>query len=274
MNLKEDIKLLWSNKALINAVRINLVFVIILAFINVSLISIPNYFGVLNGIRSIDNLEQIVEPFRLMYDEEIPCQIDEAFTLTCDANIDGTYGPYEVVYQEVINTSGITESTIFFGAKNFMIIYIDDQDIAYDLAGDYRLLEAFDFKDVNTQNHQFDTLEEHYDNVTDIFLSNIYFSSLGERVFLIFSTQFAQIAIYVIVISVMFMILNYRAKVPQISYLAAVKITILGMTGPALLAAIIGVFLNAWGSILFTLIYAIRMMFIYYAVHRTEGTIR
>jgi hypothetical protein len=273
MNLKEDIKFLWDNKTLIRTTRYNLIFVVIMLLINVSLISVPNYYGVLNGIRSIDNLEGIFEPFEMLYEAQVPCEIDASFTFVCQTDISGQYGNYQVVYQDIIDTTGITSSTIFFGSKNMMIIYIDENDIAYELAGDYRLLEAFDFSNIKTQTHAFDTLDQHYENVTDIFLSNIYFSSIGERMLLIFSSQFAQIAIYVVVISVMFMILNYKSKIPKISYAAAVKITIMAMTGPAIASAIIGVFANIWGSILFPLIYAIRMMFVYYVVHKETESI-
>ena len=274
MNIKEHIKLLWDNQTLIKAVKLNLIFVLILLLINVSLISIPNYYGVLNGIRSIEYLEDIDETFKLFYEQEIPCQVDQSYTFNCEETIDGVYGSYQVLYQDEISTANITESTIIFGSNNMFIVYIDQEDMVYELAGDYRLLEAFDFTEIKAQTHTFETQDAHYENVTDIFLSNIYFSSVGERVFLIFSTQFAQISLYVVFISIMFMILNYRSKTPKISYLAAVKITILAMLGPALLSAIVGVFLNIWGSILFTLLYAIRMMFIYYAVHRTVEVIR
>lgn len=272
--MKQHIKLLWDNQSLIGAVKLNLIFVLIILLVNVSLVSIPNYFGVLNGIRTIEYLEDINEPFKALYEQEIPCRVDASYTLNCDAPIDGEYGSYQVLYQDEISTENITESTIIFGSKNIFILYIDQENMVYELAGDYRLLEAFDFSKIKDQAHNFDTQDAHYENVTDIFLSNVYFSSLGERVFLIFSTQFAQIALYVVLISIMFMILNYRSKLPKISYLAAVKITILAMLGPALLAAIVGVFLNIWGSILFTILYAIRMMFVYYAVHKTVGTIR
>ncbi|MFU8793557.1 MAG: hypothetical protein ACNA7K_05970 [Acholeplasmataceae bacterium] len=274
MNIKEHIKLLWDNRSLIKAAKINLIFVLILLFVNVSLVSIPNYYGVLNGIRSIEYLEDIDETFKLFYEQEIPCEIDQTYTFSCSEPIDGVYGSYQVYYQETISTENITESSIIFGSKNIIILYIDQEDMVYELAGDYRLLEAFDFSSIKDQPHQYETLDAHYESVTDVFLSNVYFSSVGERVFLIFSTQFAQIAIYVVIISIMFMILNYRSKTPKISYLAAVKITILAMLGPALLSAIVGVFLNVWGSILFTLLYAIRMMFVYYAVHRTVEVIR
>ena len=115
MNIKEHIKLLWDNQTLIRAVKLNLIFVLILLFINVSLISIPNYYGVLNGIRSIEYLEDIDETFKLFYEQEIPCQVDQSYTFNCEETIDGVYGSYQVLYQDEISTANITESTILFG---------------------------------------------------------------------------------------------------------------------------------------------------------------
>lgn len=273
MNLKNNIKMLWDNKQLIEARKLGFILTFLLLIVNVSMISIPNFFGLLNGLRDIDNLVGIETTFRAMYDDALPCTVSETFTMECQGNVDGTYGNYKILYQEEIVTENINEPTIFFGYRNFTMIYINESNKAYIVAGDYRLLSGFSFAEVNQMEHEFDTLEDYQDRVTDVFISGIYNSTIGEKVFLIFSSQFAQIVIYIVIISFMFMILNFRSKIRKITFPASLKIVIVSMTGPALLTAIIGIFLRGWASVLFTILFAIRVMFIYYEIHRAKETI-
>jgi len=227
-NMKQTIQMLWSNSALMNANKIHWLLVALLFFINVSLISIPNYFGLLDGIESID---------------------------------------------DVVDTTGIEESTIFLGSKQVAIVYIDETDIAYMVSGDYRLLAGFDFAGVKTAEHDFDTQPEYYAYVSDTVLSNIYFSFIGDQIFIIFASQFSQMLIYLFVVSVMFMILNYRVKIKKISYAAGVKIIIAAMTGPAIVTAVFGVFITAWASIGFIILFAIRILFLYYSINKSNEAI-
>jgi hypothetical protein len=273
MNLKNDIKMLWDNKQLIEARKLGFILTFLLLIVNVSMISIPNFFGLLNGLRDIDQLVGIETTFRAMYDDALPCSVSETFTMECVGNVDGTYGNYRIVYQEEIVTENINEPTIFFGYRNFTMIYINENNKAFIVAGDYRLLSGFSFAEVNSANHEFDTLEDYQDRVTDVFISGIYNSTIGEKVFLIFSSQFAQIVIYIVIISFMFMILNFRSKIRKITFPASLKIVIVSMTGPALITAILGIFFRGWASVLFTILFAIRVMFVYYEIHRAKETI-
>lgn len=265
--------MLWDNRQLIQAKKIGYILTFVMMIINVSMISIPNLFGLLNGLRDIERMVGIEDAFKAMYDAEIPCVITENLTFTCTENIHGTYGNYQVVYQEEVDADEINEPTIFFGFRNFTMVYITENSRAFIVAGDYRLLSGFSFAEVNATPHEFESLEEYQDRVTDVFISGIYNSTIGEKVFLIFSSQFAQATIYVVIISFMFMILNFRAKFRKISFSASLKIIIASMTGPALLSAIIGIFMRGWGSVLFTVIFAIRTMFLYYEIHRTKEPI-
>lgn len=273
MNLKDNIKMLWDNKQLIQARHLGYILTFLLLIVNVSMISIPNFFGLLNGLREIDNMAGIEVAFREMYDDELPCSVSETFTMECEGTIEGTYGNYQVVYQEEVNTDNINQPTIFFGYRSFTMIYITENSKAFIVAGDYRLLSGFSFAEINTIDHEFDSLQEYQDRVTDVFISAIYNSTIGEKVFLIFSSQFAQVIIYIVIISFMFMIVNFRSKIRKITFSASLKIIIASMTGPALLTAIIGIFLRGWASVLFTILFAIRIMFVYYEIHRAKETI-
>lgn len=272
-NMKQTIQMLWSNSALMNANKIHWLLVALLFFINVSLISIPNYFGLLDGIESIDDVVGIEESLAAIYDSELPCSIDEEFSLSCGEVTQTQFAGYQLVVTDVVDTTGIEESTIFLGSKQVAIVYIDETDIAYMVSGDYRLLAGFDFASVKTAEHDFDTQPEYYAYVSDTVLSNIYFSFIGDQIFIIFASQFSQMLIYLFVVSVMFMILNYRVKIKKISYAAGVKIIIAAMTGPAIVTAVFGVFITAWASIGFIILFAIRILFLYYSINKSNEAI-
>jgi hypothetical protein len=173
--LKDSISMLWSNDALLHANKIPLLLALLIFFINVSLVSVPNYFGLLDGVRSIDRIVGIEATLTLIYDAELDCRVDEFAEMTC-GTIPSSINGYRLLAQDEINTEGITESTILFGKTQTAIVYVDDTDTAYLLAGDYRLLTGFDFAAVKTLEHDFDTLAEHYASVTDFYLSSVYFS--------------------------------------------------------------------------------------------------
>jgi len=269
--LKNHIALLWSNATLLKSLKVPLFWVFVLFFVNVNLVTIPNYFGLLNGIRSIDRLAQIEETFVQFYDLELDCRIDENAELTC-GTIPDTVNGYKLVVQDEIQTEGIVESTILLGRTQTALIYVDEDDLAYVVAGDYRFLTGFDFALVKTLDHE-GTLAEHYASVTDLYLSGIYFSTIGEQLILVFSSQFAQMGIYLVMVSLMFLILNFRTKIKKITYKASVKLVVLAMTGPALLTAVLGVFFTAWASMLFIFVYAVRVLFLYYRAHKAEETL-
>lgn len=270
MNLKEDIKGLWDNKVILKANKIHFAVIVLMFFITVILVSIPNYYGLLNGLKDIDQLEGLEQSFIEMYDEKISCWIDQDAQMTCEVDmLQHSYGSYEVIYQNELDTDGIVESSIIFGRENFAAIYVNPDDQAFIVTGNYQLLKEFDFRKVNDQMSG-DKLE-YQTNITDIFISNIYKSTMPDKIVLIFSTQFTQLLIYLVIITFMLMIVNFRSKKQKIGYMTATKIVIASMLGPALLSAILGVFIAGWASIIFTLLYAIRIMFIYYQIHRAQS---
>lgn len=272
MNLKQNIKGLWDNKQIIHAKDLHVGLIIVLFIITVILISIPNYFGLLNGLRDIDQIKGLETAFQAMYDQPIPSHITEDAKMMCDeTNTNDHYGDYRFVYQETIDTSDISISTIYMGETTFAMIYIDESDQAYLVTGNYQLLASFDFTTIN-QDATGD-LVTYQNRVTDIFISSIYNSTVNEKIVLIFITQFSQALIYLVILTFMIMIVNFRSKIHKITFMAANKIVIASMLGPALLSAIVGIFLTGWGSILFTILFAIRMMFVYYQIHRTTEPI-
>lgn len=271
MDIKNNIKALWSNKEVLEVSKFKLVYMIMTFFIVIIMISIPSYFGLLKGLSDIELLKGLDESFQELYNESLPCYIDDDAMMVClNQNITRA-GDYTVLYQNIMVTEGITESTLIFAKYEFAAIYVDEENQAYVVTGDYSPLKGFDFRDVNVD-YEGDLIT-HQQEITDIFISNIYNSTLDQKMFLIYITQFSQALIYVVIISFLLMIVNFRSKIKKISYVASIKIIIGSMVGPALLSAIVGVFLSGWGILSFTILFAIRMMFVYYQVHRSTETI-
>ncbi|MBU1145388.1 MAG: hypothetical protein KJ971_05995 [Firmicutes bacterium] len=267
-------RMLFDNNALLKANLYHIILVVIIFFINISLICIPNYFGMMDGVQSIGYLEGINEAFTEMYDEELSCSINSESVLSCEEPYSSQFGDYQFIFQEVIDTTDVSQSTIFFGQDYIYIVYIDEENLVYDLSGDYKLLNEFDFSEIMGSDYGDKTKAEFYEYVTDVFLTNTYNSSIGDRIFTVYTTQFSQTLIYLMIVSIMFMIINYRAKFKKISYLSVIKILVLSMTGPALLTAVLGVFITAWASIMFVIMFAIRLMFVYYKVNKVQETMQ
>ncbi|MEC9484503.1 MAG: hypothetical protein UMR38_01340 [Candidatus Izemoplasma sp.] len=270
--LKLFFRMMFSNKAILKANQFNIVIVFLLLFVNVSLITVPNYYGLADGVRIINRLDGIYETFDTMIDDDLPCEVRNEAMVCDESNLNDYYGDYRLQYRGELDTDNVTESIIYFGEDYLAIIYVDESDTAYILSGDYRLLDEFDFRNVNFADA--DMSEADYtEYITDVFLQNVYYSNFSQQVYMVYTTQFAQTAIYVIILSIMLMILNYKAAIKKISYLAAIKIVIVAMTGPALLTALLGLFIMGYAGIIFILAYGLRMMFIYYRINNHDSVI-
>lgn len=269
--IKLFVRMLFDNNALLKSNQFPLLLVLLLFFINVSLISVPNFYGLADSVRIINQLDGVYETLEEMYIEDMPCQVVEEEMLCEEENLASSYGQYKIQYLGDLDTDQVEESMMYLGAEYMAIIHVEGET-AYILSGDYALLEGFDFQEVYPNQSDL-SLEDYTENVSDLFLQNLYYSNFGEQVFLVYSTQFAQTAIYVVMLSIMLLILNYKAMVKKISYTASVKMVIVGMTGPALLTAILGGFILGYAGLVFIILYGLRMMFMYYKINKHEGSI-
>jgi hypothetical protein len=264
-------RMLFDNNALLKSNQFPLLLVLLLFLINVSLISVPNFYGLADSVRIINRLDGIYETLEEMYTEEMPCEVREEQMVCEETNLQESYGNYKIQYLGELDTEQVEESLIYLGKDYMAILYVEGET-AYIMSGDYRLLEGFSFADVYP--NESDLSEEDYpEYISDLFLQNIYYSNVGEQIYLVYTTQFAQTAIYVIMLSIMMLIVNYKAMVKKITYTASIKIVIVGMTGPALLTAILGGFILGYAGLVFILAYGLRMMFMYYKINKHEGTI-
>jgi len=269
--IKSFFKSFFSNNEVLKAGQFSFIVVALVFVINVSLISVPNFVGRMNSVENIDNLIGIEEALSEMYDDQFDCQIIDEMM---DCNIlNGTiYNGYEISFVDEIIPDDIDSSVIQFTEEYMAIVYVDDNDMTFSISGDYSLIRNFDFSEVSTADFGDLTKTEYYFETNDNLLTNVYHSSLNQQLALIYMSQFMQVFIYLIVVTLIFMLVNFKADVKKVTFQNANKIIVVAMTGPALLVAIFGVFLPAWASIAFFLIFAIRVMFIYYKLNFNTET--
>ena len=270
--IKLFFRMLFDNNALLKSNQFHLILVLLLFFVNVSLISVPNFYGLADSVRIINRLDGVYETLELMYEEEVPCHITNAKMICNEDELLPQYGAYKIQYGGELDTEIIEESLIYLGEEYMAFIYVDPSDTAYIMSGDYVLLETFDFANVYPNESEMNDAD-YTEYVSDMFLQNIYYSNIGEQVYLVYTAQFAQTAIYVIMLSIMFLIINYKVAIKKISYTASIKMVIVGMTGPALLTALLGGFIMGYAGLVFIITYGLRMMFMYYKINAHEGTI-
>ncbi len=270
--IKLFFRMLFDNNALLKSNQFPLILVLLLFFVNVSLISVPNFYGLADSVRIINHMDGIYETLEEMYVEEMPCRVTEAMMVCNEDTLEDQYGNYKIQYGGELDTDIVEESMIYLGENYMAIIYVDASDTAYIMSGDYALLETFDFTNIYPNESEMSDAD-YTEYVSDLFLQNIYYSNIGEQIYIVYTTQFAQTAIYVMILSIMLLILNYKAAIKKISYTASVKMVIVAMTGPALLTALLGGFILGYAGLVFIIAYGLRMMFMYYKINSHEGTI-
>lgn len=259
----------FSNKEVLKSTKFNIFIILLLFFINVSLISTPNFLGKMESVGSISELSNIEEVFIELYKDELNCYV-ENYEMTCDLPTPINYVGYEIKYEEIIDLSSIESSTVFFSKEHMAVVFVDENELTYPLVGNYKLLEGLDFSTVSTEDTEGLTREEHYQKTTDNILSAVYYSTLDQQLLTIYMMQFIQTLIYVMVVTGLFMLMNFKAKVKKVTYKNALKIIITAMVGPALLVAIIALYSPGIASLFFFIIIAIRAMLIYYKMNFSD----
>ena len=280
--LETFVKMLYSNNAILKARKASYLLTFLMFVINIGLISVPNYAGIYQGVEQIDNIHNINDAFSELYEDELSCRIDDAALMTCDEEGPTEYGDYVFRFVDELDADQIDEddiarSSILFSPREAAVVYVEDAGTADEriflVSGTYHLFRDFDFSEVRSNAQDSDDPDAYYERTTDMFLESLYYSGFGDSVLIVYTTQFAQMLIYTFFVSLMLLVLNYRAKFKKLTYPASLKITVFSATGPALLTAALGLYITAWASMLFIVLYLVRVILIYYRVNRVEETL-
>lgn len=264
-------KTLYSNIAVLKYSKIKIFYIVILFFINVSIVTAPFFIGKVNSIEYINYFKGIENSLISLYEDEIDCHINTNNLMICSDSINESYGNYKVLYIEDGDDYIIDESIIVFTSSTVYIHYVNESDEVFSMSGNYSKLQGLDFSKIKTNISDGYSKDEYYIEMNDYILTGIYFSTLTEQISIIYLSQIMQIAVYITVITLLFLLINIKQDKYKIKLSRIISIIVLSMTGPALLIAIIGLFSPGIASILFYLIYSIRIMFIYYSMNNNQN---
>jgi len=267
-------RMLISNDAVLKAVKVPMLLTFLVFIVNVFLISAAPFFGLIQTMGHPNDLENAHAAFAEIYDNEIDCRIDQGL-LSCDTDYDMNVAGYRFFYTERLpELSEIDVSSIILADERAAVVHVpatpDDNQEKHIVSGDYRLIDTLDFSEVRNAAEAANDKETYYADMTDMILNNLYFANIGQSILFIYTAQFMQMLIYIIFISLMFMLANFKAPVKKITYASSIRLTVFAMTGPALLSALLGWFMAGWASFLFIVVYMIRVVMVYFKVNASD----
>lgn len=259
------IKILYSNKEIINQRKTHWFLVLIIFFVSTLMIATPFV-----SARLMETPKALGQQFPLVRDsivevfEEVDCEFKD-LTLNCDQ-------PYQEIKKNGVTyfinvTEGqeieTTSDYVVFASKSIIFYNVDSQ-----LNGDYSLLEGHSFDSLlelkESEGLSDETLAEH-------FIQNVSQSTLSSQIPMVYVSVFIQYIIYVGLISVVYMAINAGKLRKLYSFKELLTMNILAMFSIALLSALVGLFNPLWGSALFPLLYMARVIFIYFKLMKKSG---
>ncbi len=266
------IKMFYSNKTLLRARKASFFPAFLLLIVNAMLVTVPTIAGLVQGLERGEDFDNIHRAFRDAYQDRLDCRIEDR-ELTCSELIRTRYGDYDFIHVEEVpdNIEDFEASSVILGRTRAVIIQVDEDDGSRKiLQGSYALHGDLDFSRVQEGAEEAEDEQVYQDTVTGFFLDNLYYVNIAEGMLFLYPAQFFQTAVYVLLVSPFFLITNYRSPVKKIDFTTALKLTIFAMTGPALLTAVLGWPLAGWASLLFTIVYLLRIIAVYYRVNNLE----
>gem|GEM_PF-2490766 len=271
-------KTFYSNIELLKTNRWRLSTILLLFLVNVSLISAP-FFMARAGTKPatvysyMPNLEPALSA---LYDLQLECRIESA-SFVCDQPYDAvlTAGDYQIYITPDQDTVIADSSRFVFGetAAAFYYVAADDRD-DYTLTGTYRLLEGMDFAAIDREALGFEdmTEAEFTAYINETVVGALLSADLVDVMATIYLTQLVQTTLYVLFMSFMLLAANLRRQQKKIRYGSSLRYVVVGITGPALLACIVGLFSTFAGTIVWSAAYAVRMIVFYMKINNLKGT--
>ncbi len=238
-------KVLYSNKAILSLKRMSGWLILLLFFVNTSLLSAPLIVNrsVITGDDIMVQFPQLEETLEEVFSSS-GCELQGQ--LICGMTPMATViNGYEVTYFE--EPAG--NQYIYF-AQTAMVIQYEEASFV----GSYQFLEGQRFDQLLDQS----TVEE-----------VVYALATGAAsldFFLIWTGQLLQNGMYFIIISTMLLISNYQTKREKLRFKEALAIAVLAMIGPAIIGGTIGLLEASLSGILFITIYSLRMMYLYFGL--------
>lgn len=242
--MKEFGKIIYSNKSILKNKSVNFFIIFLLFFINTALVASPLFMtrAQIDSGELLDRFDGLEQAFAEIYDLGLDCDITEYATCGLPDSANG--------YEIIIEGEPTTERFIWFADE---MIIKDELSIS----GSYDFLTGIKLNPMK------------YRENSEAILFALTASSLGRDYYIMYAGQFVQNMVYLLAISALIMVANYKQAKRKITYTEAVKVSVMAMLGPALVTAITGIFFAGFAALIFMTIYSIRMMYIYYGVLRS-----
>jgi hypothetical protein len=239
--MKQFVATLYSNKAILSLNQMRGWLLFLLFIVNALMLSAP-----LIRARADITAPQILDRFVGLEDAlllslpQSDCVLGAP--MSCQTPRVETINGYEIAYlSEVTSTQ-----YVLFDANQFIVQTPDDFFIGgYEYASGVALASIIDIASLHGLVYGFATSGAVFD--------------FG----LILFGQFVQTLLYVTTISLMLLISNYRAKEKKVTYSKALRLTLIAMVGPAMIAGLIGYIEVSLAGIVFITLYSLRMMYLY-----------
>jgi len=271
-------KVLYSNEELLKTARWSPAVLVLLFFLNVSLIAAPFFMARAKTKPAdiYDYMPGIGAALSALYDLDLACAVEdgvfactETYLVPLDA---GMYDVY-VLPQTVAEIDDV--SRIVFGRTAVAFFYEapDDKD-DYVLSGSYALLDGMDFDAIDREALGFGSMtDEEFDSYLNATVIGALLSSeLPADLATLYLAQLVQTALYVLVMSLLLMAANIRRATKKIRYRTSFSYVVAAITGPALLACVVGLVWSVGGTIVWSAAYAVRMILLYTKINNRAGT--
>lgn len=238
-------KIIYSNKSIMKYKDITMFVIFLLFLINTVLVTSPLFIAraQIESGALVERFDGLSGAFEEIYDLELNCSIQE--NMVCD--LPESANGYEIV----LTGEPETDKYIWFAEE----LVIKDE---FNISGTYEFLNGITLNPDN------------YEENTEAILFAMSASTVGRDYYFMYVGQFVQNLIYVLAVSALLSVANYRQAKKKITYSQSIKVTVMTMVGPALIASLIGIFFVQFSTLIFMTIYSLRMMNIYFNVLKSN----
>lgn len=260
--LREISDILISNQAVIKHRRIRWYKAIIIFLFSAFIVSVPFFVGkfATTGSSLLLNFEGFHEDFYELIQTK-SCEFKQGY-FWCDQQnqiIQGkTYTIYLLPQEEIKKT----ENVVIFYRDSFLISKTNT-NYQYGLYtfGDVSFSELRK----NFSDYQIDPQEW-----SGVFLRNMALSNLSFELVIIYFGILVQYSVYILVVSLFMMLVNTKQKGNLWKYGEVLNMLVLAMFSPALLMAFLSLFMAGTASIVFPILYVVRIVFLYQAMMKSS----
>ena len=259
--LKEFSDILISNKAIIRHRKIRWYKTVVLFFFLTFIVSVPFFVGKFSttGEELLLNFEGFHEDF---YDliQSRNCEFKSGYFRCDDEN--------QVIQKETYTIYLLPDAEI--NESQNVVIFYDDSFLISKTETNYQY-GLYTFGDIS-----FEELRENFTKYqivpkewSGLFLRNMALSNLSFELIIIYLGLVVQYAVYILVVSMFMMLINTRQTGQHWKYGQVLTMLVLSMFSPALLMALLSLYMAGTASIVFPIIYVVRIVFLYGTMMRT-----